>query len=335
MGYYAYVSPVDEFINFVVGNEYIIETDDTVVSVVCDYKNDISNGDLHIYSSSDDKNYRLDANNSTSKILKVTEIKYDIKRIDEDFIPLGVAMLKGYVKSGAIPIVLSESSGIPTEWGAKYLPKNIVSSVNGVAPSNGNVTLDVYTKGEIKNMLAPVATSGKYLDLEGIPVSKIVSEPYESYSLNTPTTYNGNEFRYSSSCVFTSEFFESTYKNAMLSFSFNKSPAYGSVEFFRTDYQYPNSEASIWGNASLYDSRYENTGETWCVYIEKGNREVIAFCSDGDIYSIHIYHTETEVTQLSEEFIPSSIARSSDIPTDDHINELINTALGVIENGTY
>ena len=29
------------------------------------------------------------------------------------------------------------------------------------------------------------------------------------------------------------------------------------------------------------------------------------------------------------------LAREEDIPTDEHINELINTALGVIENGTY
>jgi hypothetical protein len=31
----------------------------------------------------------------------------------------------------------------------------------------------------------------------------------------------------------------------------------------------------------------------------------------------------------------SEIALMGDIPTDDHINDLINTALGVIENGTY
>ena len=28
-------------------------------------------------------------------------------------------------------------------------------------------------------------------------------------------------------------------------------------------------------------------------------------------------------------------AKSDEIPTDDHINSLINSALGVIENGTY
>jgi hypothetical protein len=33
--------------------------------------------------------------------------------------------------------------------------------------------------------------------------------------------------------------------------------------------------------------------------------------------------------------VPEGYAKTEDIPTDDHINSLINTALGVIENGTY
>lgn len=44
---------------------------------------------------------------------------------------------------------------------------------------------------------------------------------------------------------------------------------------------------------------------------------------------VHLYHT------LDERYIPDTIARKADIPNDEHINNLINTALGVIENGTY
>lgn len=33
--------------------------------------------------------------------------------------------------------------------------------------------------------------------------------------------------------------------------------------------------------------------------------------------------------------VPEGYAKTADIPTDAHINDLINTALGVIENGTY
>ena len=44
------------------------------------------------------------------------------------------------------------------------------------------------------------------------------------------------------------------------------------------------------------------------------------------------------IHMLDEKYIPSTIAKTSDIPTDVHINELINTALsaiGVAEEGTY
>ena len=55
------------------------------------------------------------------------------------------------------------------------------------------------------------------------------------------------------------------------------------------------------------------------------------------IYEIKIETVEISeaIVPLDEKFIPDIIARSADIPTDDHINDLINTALGVIENGTY
>ena len=46
----------------------------------------------------------------------------------------------------------------------------------------------------------------------------------------------------------------------------------------------------------------------------------------------------SEVKKLSEDYMPDSTAKTSDIPTDDHINELINTALnsiGVAEEGAY
>lgn len=56
--------------------------------------------------------------------------------------------------------------------------------------------------------------------------------------------------------------------------------------------------------------------------------------SNGD-YIASLTYGSTTVHQLDEKFIPESIARVADIPTDEHINDLINTALGVIENGAY
>ncbi len=54
------------------------------------------------------------------------------------------------------------------------------------------------------------------------------------------------------------------------------------------------------------------------------------------------YYTNTwftlsvdRIARISEAYIPFEIARTKDVPTDEHINGLINTALGVIENGSY
>lgn len=42
-----------------------------------------------------------------------------------------------------------------------------------------------------------------------------------------------------------------------------------------------------------------------------------------------------ETVPLDEKYIPDTIARTADVPTDDHINSIVDTKLGVIENGTY
>ena len=41
------------------------------------------------------------------------------------------------------------------------------------------------------------------------------------------------------------------------------------------------------------------------------------------------------LTDSDKQEIAEQVAQLVDIPTDDHINDLINTALGVIENGYY
>ena len=41
------------------------------------------------------------------------------------------------------------------------------------------------------------------------------------------------------------------------------------------------------------------------------------------------------LTEADKQEIAELTAEMVDVPTDDHINDLINTALGVIENGTY
>ena len=319
MGYSATVSHAGEFINFVSGNLYIIEADGVSKLITCEsdgsiHVNDSSLGlSLYIYAYASDENYSLSSDTKDYNYVKVFEVKYDKKYIDEDFIPLSVAMPKGYINSGGVPIVLSASSGIPTEWGVKYLPENIVSSVNGVAPSEGNVTLNVYTKDE----LAAVATSGKYQDLEGIPVSKTFSDVLRGFNQLTSKTINGNKFMKYSGDSSEIKNFLNEYSNKLVSFQFNSS---GSETYevkdqtARVVVSNATRSYTIWGNCSLYSSSYENTGENYCVYAGTTNGEVYAFYEgwSGDVF--YAKYVKEEVTQLSEEYIPSSIARTVDIP---------------------
>lgn len=310
MGYSATVSPAGNFVSFSVGSEYIIETNGYSERVTCKSDGEIYSSRIDVSSRTDSMDYHLYTSNEDYNTVKVIAVTYNKATLDEKFIPSYVAKLP-HANVGQLAAVKTvDNSGVPTEWKAMSIPSKIVTAVNGTAPdSKGNVTIDVYTKNE----LAAVATSGQYQDLEGVPVSKITSELSNYYQLDRTKVENGNEFHYTT--TFNSSEFGNNYKDRMLSFSFRKSPAYGGTEFLKTDYKYPKITASkynIWGNCSLYSSSYENTGETWCVYI--GVDYIYAFSSDGVVSSIYVYRTETEITQLSEEFIPSSIARIVDIP---------------------
>lgn len=80
----------------------------------------------------------------------------------------------------------------------------------------------------------------------------------------------------------------------------------------------------------------EDTGEDWAllIYESTSMQTFYSYEKNARIESVYLCEN-VEIKKIDERFIPSTVARSSDIPTDDHINELINTALGVIENGTY
>ena len=82
-----------------------------------------------------------------------------------------------------------------------------------------------------------------------------------------------------------------------------------------------------------------DTGEPWCFisYSHTAKNAIISTISNFKIYSVYVQSAH-ELKQLDEKYIPSTIAKTSDIPTDDHINELINTALnaiGIAEEGAY
>lgn len=72
---------------------------------------------------------------------------------------------------------------------------------------------------------------------------------------------------------------------------------------------------------------------------DQGNKGEItptefAFLS-GSAHTLSLYEITEGVKQLDEKYIPDTIARTAAIPSDAHINTLIDTKLGVIENGYY
>ena len=82
-----------------------------------------------------------------------------------------------------------------------------------------------------------------------------------------------------------------------------------------------------------------DTGEPWCFisYVHTAKNAIISTISNFKIYSVYVQSAH-ELKQLDEKYIPSTIARTSDIPTDNHIKGLISSALstiGVAEEGAY
>lgn len=67
-------------------------------------------------------------------------------------------------------------------------------------------------------------------------------------------------------------------------------------------------------------------------YISNNNLFFQASYIDSDVPQIHRISINN-LNQVSQ--YNYNLAKTSDVPTDEHINNLINTALGVVENGTY
>ena len=89
--------------------------------------------------------------------------------------------------------------------------------------------------------------------------------------------------------------------------------------------KYYNTDTNKWEYA---DKSYgSNKNVDLAGYVKSVNGETPD--ENGNV-EVQIGATEEEVAQIAE-----LAAELVDVPTDEHINDLINSALGVIENGTY
>lgn len=88
----------------------------------------------------------------------------------------------------------------------------------------------------------------------------------------------------------------------------------------------------IWRNKP---SDYVYT-ETEIKSYESLERRIEALEENGGA-NVDLSEIEADITELQESVgkLSEDKADKADIPTDEHINELINVALGVVENGTY
>lgn len=97
--------------------------------------------------------------------------------------------------------------------------------------------------------------------------------------------------------------------------------------------------SAFWNNTYVLPVAYDSDHVLFHMMFE-GN-SIGIFVSENS-YEMHTTNIPTKPEDIGAQpkgeyltAVPDGYAKTEDIPTDDHINELINTALGVIENGTY
>ena len=215
---------------------------------------------------------------------------------------------------------------------ANYLDNEVQNKVSYTRSQNLSASQQQTARTNIgaaaTSDLATVANTGDYNDLENKPCSKIITDA--AYVGVSGCSYiegkEGHAFKFTSFPTID----DSQYVAFKLTAYKNSSTVYLQTEYVQHhDYQYKyngtgaNYNRRIWGNANLVDFTLPNTGENWFVYCNSINPSTLCVGVDGlrdkvDLlssgwfgYSIR----NIEIVQLSEELIPETIARVSDLPT--------------------
>lgn len=237
----------------------------------------------------------------------VSVYKQNVKKIDKKYIPdneqveMALSNIGNYIAKMPVDVVRYDTAqGLTVDQ--KTQARNNIGAIS-------------------INDLSEVAIDGDYNDLKNKPCSEITTySAWLQFSGRSswPDTYapTGNTFSHLSS---------DGYFNAgdgILAWQFKKIPQLGGGIYLQTDY----APAKVidgtyyWGNPSLYNSSYEDTGESWCIYSDTFGSgyyvDVYFYCRDNIALTVFASVQFITLSQLPDKFIPNTIARASDvIPT--------------------
>ena len=174
--------------------------------------------------------------------------------------------------------------------------------------------------------MSPVATTGNYNDLADTPCydKTVHILPPTQYSVTSNSGLNSNTLR-----LDYDGFSEPLVNGQTYEVIFN-GESYICTAF--NAYISTVNDVCVGNYILTYDGRNSSndTDEPFCISYRYA---VVNNTYAGDSATVAIQQGDYKI--LDEKFIPDSIARTTNIPTDDHINSLIDAKLGVIENGSY
>ena len=189
----------------------------------------------------------------------------------------------------------------------KDLLESAVTSVNNVEPDeNGNVEIEI-----------PEGFSGSWNDLTDKPFG----EETGLIALMGKTTFADDSFNdfYVDGTKYNTE----SGIEATLVEGDTYVVEYNGVEYtcVAVKVTWPTSAICL-GNTYLAGPEFNvDTGEPFCVLNKNGTLQF--YFTTSDSYTISVYALSETIKTLDEAYIPSTIARTSDIPTEEELTELI------------
>jgi hypothetical protein len=183
-----------------------------------------------------------------------------------------------------------------------------------------------YVDEAIENIDIPEGGVTSWNDLEDKPFG-IIRTYLNGYSKNSKINITSNQIRIAKS-VNGHFYYKTCFDDAIYDY-------FGHVQI---------SGDMIYGNPFLFDTTKEDNGVPFAIVLKySGGGYYDRWLYVGDTYvgkTVSLYFFNEEDNQLDEKYLPESVILESELEakgyqTQEQVTELINNALGEIENGTY